>query len=152
MWLSITRIVDASPFLKRSGSIETGLNVGVVSAKAQAVRRRYIAELGQAAIRELAIRRRVSHLDYSRRCAEASAVQANLKAGIRLAPGMEIGYVVKDAKKWAVDPERDASGFDEVYYGKLLDKAWAEVAFVFRKVTHNDLYNLPNLHTVRSNC
>ncbi len=97
--------------------------------KAQAVRRRYIAELGEADIRELAIHRRVSRLNYSRRCAEASAVQAHLKRGISLAPGMEIGYVVKDAKKWAVDPERDASGFDGGYYGKLLDKAWSEVAF-----------------------
>jgi DNA polymerase I len=76
--------------------------------KAQAVRRRYIAELGLADVRELAIRRRVSRLDYSRRCAEASAVQAHLKRGIKLAPVMEISYVVRDAKKWAVDPERDS--------------------------------------------
>ncbi len=48
-----------------------------------------------------------------------------------LAPGMEIGYVVKDAGKWTVDIERDASGFDEEYYGRLLDKAWQEVAYVF---------------------
>jgi hypothetical protein len=44
---------------------------------------------------------------------------------------MEIGYVVKNAAKWDVDTERDASEFDAVYYGKLLDKAWQEVAFVF---------------------
>ena len=25
-----------------------------------------------------------------------------------MAPGMDIGYVVKDAKKWEVDPERTA--------------------------------------------
>jgi len=104
--------------------------------KAQAVHRKYVAELGQADIRELAIHRRVSRLNYSRRCAEASAVQAHLKRGIALAPGTEIGYVVKDAKKWAVDPERDASGFDEAFYGKLLDKAWAEAIFAFRKVKH----------------
>jgi hypothetical protein len=47
---------------------------------------------------------------------------------------MEISYVVRDAKKWIVDPERYASGFDEVYYGKILEKAWAEVAFASRKV------------------
>jgi hypothetical protein len=29
---------------------------------------------------------------------------------------MEIGYVVKDAKKWEEDAERDASGFDAAYY------------------------------------
>ena len=42
----------------------------------------------------------VDRMDYSRRCAEASAVQAYQKCGLSLAPGMEIGYVVKDAKKW----------------------------------------------------
>jgi hypothetical protein len=38
---------------------------------------------------------------------------------------MEIGYVVKDAVKWKVDPERDASKFDAGYYGGLLENAWA---------------------------
>jgi hypothetical protein len=33
-----------------------------------------------------------------------SAVQAHMKQGLPLAPGMEIAYVVKDAKKWEVDP------------------------------------------------
>lgn len=108
-----------------------------IEPKAQAVRRKYVAELEQADVRELAIHRRVGRLNYSRRCAEGSAVQAHLKRGITLAPGMEIGYVVRDAKKWAVDPERDASGFDEVYYGKLLDKAWSEVAFALEKVVHS---------------
>ncbi len=75
---------------------------------------RYAAELYNVDV--LAIRRRVSRLSYSRRCAEASAVQAHLKRGVALAPGMEIGYVVKDAG----------------YYGKLLEKAWEEARFVFR--------------------
>jgi len=82
--------------------------------------------------RELAIHRRVSRLSYSRRCAEASAVQAYVKQGIPLAPGMEIGYVVKDAKKWEVDPEKTASEFDIGYYEKLLEKAWDKVAHVLK--------------------
>jgi hypothetical protein len=44
---------------------------------------------------------------------------------------MEIGYVVRDAKNWEVEPKSSASEFDAEYYGKLLEKAWAEVAFVF---------------------
>jgi hypothetical protein len=44
---------------------------------------------------------------------------------------MEISYVVKDAKKCEVEPERMAWDFDAVYYGKLLEKAWGEVAYVF---------------------
>jgi DNA polymerase elongation subunit (family B) len=51
------------------------------------------------------------------------------KIGLHLSPGMEIGYVVRDAAKWEVDTERDASGFDARYYRKLLEKAWEEVAF-----------------------
>jgi DNA polymerase I len=102
-----------------------------VEPKAQRVYRRYLDELVEADVRELAIHRRVSRLSYSRRCAEASAVQAHLKQGISLAPGMEICYVVKDAKKWEVEPERTASEFDIGYYGKLLEKAWGEIAYVF---------------------
>lgn len=103
-----------------------------IEPKARQVCRRYMDELDSVDVKELAIHRRVSRLNYSRRCAEASAVQAHIKQGIPLAPGMEIGYVVKDAKKWKVDPERTAYEFDAVYYRGLLEKAWIEVAFVFK--------------------
>jgi hypothetical protein len=46
---------------------------------------------------------------------------------------MQIAYVVKDAKKWEVDPARTASEFDSSYYRGLLENAWEEVAFVFRR-------------------
>ena len=39
---------------------------------------------------------------------------------------------MKDAQKWEVNTERDASEFDAGYYGKLLEKAWEEVAFVLQ--------------------
>jgi hypothetical protein len=45
--------------------------------------------------------------------------------------------VVKDAKKWDVEPERTASKFDAGYYRKLLENAWDEVALVLLC----DLYN-----------
>jgi hypothetical protein len=35
-----------------------------------------------------------------------------------------------DSAEWDVDTEEDVSEFDSEYYGKLLDKAWDEVAFV----------------------
>ena len=54
-----------------------------------------------------------------------------MKQGLPLAPGMEIGYVIRDACKWEVDTERNASKFDAVYYRGLLEKAWTEAAFVF---------------------
>jgi hypothetical protein len=74
----------------------------------------------------------VSKLNYSRRCVEASAVKAHIRQGIVLSPGMQIAYVVKDAKKWEVDPARTASEFAAQYYGGLLKKAWDEASFVFR--------------------
>lgn len=102
-----------------------------IEPKALEVRGRYMDELMEVDVQELAIHRRASTLRYSRWCAEASAVQAHLRQGIRLAPGMEICYVVKDAKNWVVEPQRTAANFDAGYYRKLLEKAWEEVEFVF---------------------
>jgi len=65
--------------------------------KAQHVYRRFLDGPDGADVKELAIHRRVSRLNYSRRCAEASAMQAHMKQGLPLAPEMEIGYVVRDA-------------------------------------------------------
>jgi DNA polymerase I len=101
-----------------------------IEPKAQDVYMRYLEGLNGATAGELAIHRRVSRLKYSRRCAEASAVQTHIKQGLPLAPGMEISYVVKDAKKWEVDPAITASKFDAGYYRGLLEKAWGEAAFV----------------------
>ena len=58
-------------------------------------------------------------------------MQAHIKRGLPLAPGMEITCVVRDAKKWEVDPARTASEFDAGYYRGLIEKAWGEAAFVF---------------------
>jgi len=69
-------------------------------------------------------------------------VKAYQKCGLPLATGMEIGYVVRDASKWEVDTERDASSeFDVGYYGKLLEKAWDEVAFVLQQA-HKRISNI----------
>ena len=94
-------------------------------------------ELDGADVKELAIHRRVSGLNYSHRCAEASAVQ-HMKQGIPLAPGMEVSYVIRDARKWEVDPERTASKFDAVYYQGPLETAWGEAAFVLEHMTAKD--------------
>jgi DNA polymerase I len=96
---------------------------------AQEVHEKYIQGLDDADVRELAIHRRLSRVTYSRRCAEASAVKVYQERGFSLAPGMEIGYVVRNASKWEVDAERDASKFDAAYYLKLLNKAWDEISF-----------------------
>jgi len=101
---------------------------------AEEVRRRYKQGLmdGGVEVRELAVHRRLSRTRYAHRCAEASALQALKTTGRRPAPGMEVGYVVADAGRWEVDLEEEASEYDAGYYDKLLEKAWEEVAFVFR--------------------
>jgi DNA polymerase I len=82
----------------------------------------------------MVIRRRVSRLSYSRRSPEASAVAALRAMGAPVAPGMEIGYIVRDASRWLVEAGGEASGFDAAYYANLLEKAWDEVAFTLDRV------------------
>jgi DNA polymerase I len=94
--------------------------------------RRTIDELVNAPVRDLAIRRRISRLRYKHRCLEGAALEAYQRLGIDVAPGMEICYVVRDAKRYFVDTEWDASVADIPYYRGLIDKAWGEIAFPFR--------------------
>lgn len=87
--------------------------------------------LPQALPRDLAITRRISRIAYSRRCIESAAVAAYRDAGVAIAPGMKIRYVVRDARVYGVDPEWAAGSFDRIYYRGLIEKAWNEIAYVF---------------------
>jgi DNA polymerase, archaea type len=79
----------------------------------------------------LAISRRISRTMYAHRCIEGAAVQAYRDAGIEIAPGMKISYVVRDARTYRVDPEWAAERFDLSYYRRLLEKAWKEISYAF---------------------
>ena len=81
---------------------------------------------------ELVINRRISRLCYAHRCIEGAAVEAHLRAGTGVSPGMKIGYVVRDARTYAVDTAWDAGQADILYYRGLLEKAYEEIAFAFR--------------------
>jgi len=81
---------------------------------------------------QLSMRRRISKLNYSRRCAEASVIKAYQRLGVPVTPGMDVSFVVVDAKKWIVDVPWNASGYDGEYYAGLLDKAWDEISFVLK--------------------
>jgi len=81
----------------------------------------------------LAIRRQVSQLTYPRSCPEASAIAACRAAGIRVEPGMEIGYIVTDARTWSVELDWLAKRFDQGYYRRLLARAWEEIAFALEQ-------------------
>jgi DNA polymerase I len=88
--------------------------------------------LASADPKALVINRRISRLTYTHRCLEGAAVQAYRDRGIEIAPGMKIGYVVRDARTYSVDTEWDAAVFDLPYYHNLMEKAWQEIAFAFR--------------------
>ena len=84
-----------------------------------------------ADVKKMVIHRRISRLTYAHRCLEGAAVQAYHDHGIEIAPGMKIGYVVRDARRYAVDTEWDATVFDLWYYQNLLEKAYEEIVFAF---------------------
>ena len=80
----------------------------------------------------LAVSRRISRTTYAHRCIEGAAVQAYRDAGVAVAPGMKISYVVRDARTYRVDPGWAAGQVDVPYYCGLLDKAWREISYAFR--------------------
>lgn len=57
---------------------------------AQEARANYMNEIKDVDVSEIAIHSRLSRLNYSRRCAQASAVQAYQNRGLTLASGIEI--------------------------------------------------------------
>jgi DNA polymerase I len=96
-----------------------------------------VARLASAPVQEMAISRRISRLTYAHRCLEAAAVRAYRQQGAPVAPGMQIRYVVTDARRYHAEPVWSAKTFDQQYYRRLLDKAWEEIAFAFREVRKN---------------
>ena len=105
-----------------------------IKPQAQEIVDRYHRGLQGADPSEMIIHRRISKLSYEKRCVQASAIDAYRKRGVKVSPGMTVGYVVRDAGEWDVDTEWDASEFDLNYYRMLIDKAWHEAAFVFKSI------------------
>ena len=103
-----------------------------IKPQAQEILDRYHRGLQGADPSEMIIHRRISKLSYEKRCVQASAIDAYRKRGVKVSPGMTVGFVVRDAGVWDVDTGWDASEFDPDYYGKLIGKAWEEAAFVFK--------------------
>jgi DNA polymerase I len=103
-----------------------------IKPQALEIAKRYHRELPRADPSQMVIHRRISKLNYEKRCVQASAIAAYRRKGVKVSPGMTVGYVVRDASSWDVDTEWDASEFDLDYYGKLIGKAWGEAAFVFK--------------------
>jgi DNA polymerase I len=117
----------------KMGGAESIDELNRIKPQAQEILDRYHRGLQGADPSEMIIHRRISKLSYEKRCVQASAIDAYRKRGVKVSPGMTVGYVVRDAGGWDVDVEWDASEFDPDYYGRLIDKAWEEAAFVFNQ-------------------
>ena len=119
----------------QQGMLEILLQAGTlpgIAALRELLRQRYRharENLPLARPEEMAVSRRISTLRYRHACPEASAVRACAAEGIALSPGMEVSYVVTDARTWAVDLDWKAARFDVGYYMKLLEKAWEEIIY-----------------------
>jgi DNA polymerase, archaea type len=92
--------------------------------------RRYLAGIAGAEPADLAVCRRISRLNYGKRCLEGSAVQALQASGVPLQPGMEIAFVVRDADRHVAGRVCEPGPVDRRYYARLLEKAYREIAFV----------------------
>jgi DNA polymerase I len=110
-----------------------------VKDRVSAIHRHAVQGLPHAPASDLAINRRISRLTYAHRCIEGAAVNAYRTNGTGIAPGMKISYVVRDARKYQVDPAWDAVSFDRSYYRELLEKAWKEISFAF---TQGDAHSM----------
>jgi len=112
----------------------TANSTGELARVRDRVRKIYLAalqELPLADPRSLAISRRISRTRYTHRCLEGAAVQAYRDDGVEVAPGMKIRYIVRDARRYQVDPEWRAKTFDVPYYRSLMEKAWNDIAYAF---------------------
>ncbi len=121
--------------LTAMSSAETVAELRASQEPVRTIYRDYADRLSSAPVQEMAISRRISRLNYTRRCIEGAAVRAYRERGASVAPGMKIQYVVTDAKRYQAEPVWSATTFDQQYYRGLLDKAWEEVAFAFRQET-----------------
>lgn len=108
---------------------ETLSEVAGLRDQLQALHRDARDALPSADPSSMAVSRRIGTLDYRRACAEASAVEACRAEGVDISPGMEVRFVVTDARTWTVELDWKAARFDAGYYRGLLEKAWEEVIF-----------------------
>lgn len=112
---------------------ETAAGLAQVRDKVREIYRAALQNIPLADPYTLTISRRISRTRYAHRCLEGAAVNAYREAGVEVAPGMKICYIVRDAHRYQVDPEWLAGSFDVAYYRGLVGKAWEEIAYAFEE-------------------
>jgi len=116
---------DALALMGRARSVA---ELRELAPEVEEVYRRYCDGLATAPLEDLEVSRRISTVDYARTCPERGAVASYWRAGVPVAPGMTIRYVVRDARAGLADCAWDADHADRQYYHRILAKAWGEVA------------------------
>lgn len=101
--------------------------------EARLIYNRYRDDIAGANISDLVITRRIGREVYRNQCMAQAVIETYRSHGVELKPGMDASYIVRDEKKTVADPAFDPQGIDIGYYRKLIDKAWGEVDFAFRK-------------------
>lgn len=104
-----------------------------LQSDARAVHSRYRDGIADADTDDLVITRRIGRDAYRNRCIAQAVLETYQAHGIDLKPGMDASYIVRDEKRIVVDPSFDPQGVDIGHYRRLIDKAWKEVDFAFRK-------------------
>jgi DNA polymerase I len=113
------------------GGAATIADLAGVWDQVSAIYRNAAEQLPSAPVQEMVVSRRISRLTYAHRCIEEAAVNAYRQGGVPVAPGMKIRYVVRNSRRYLVDPEWSAETFDIPYYRELLERAWADIAYAF---------------------
>ena len=113
------------------GTARSIAELDAIAPEVAEVYRRYCDGLASAPLEDLAISRRISTVNYARRCPEQGAVASYRRAGVPVAPGMTIRYVVRDARAGLADCAWEADHADRLYYRRVLAKAWGELVVGF---------------------
>ena len=79
--------------------------------------------------------RRLSKTAYRNHSISAAVVRMYRAEGVTPEPGMDVEYLVQDARTKTVVPGWRAENPDYSYYAALLEKAWREVRFPFQWMT-----------------
>lgn len=115
------------------GTARSVADLCAIAPEVEEVYRRYADGLASAPVEDLVVRRRISTVNYTRRCPEQGAVASYRRTGVPVAPGMTIRYVVRDARAGLADCAWEAEHADRAYYRRVLAKAWNEVAVGLRR-------------------
>lgn len=118
---------DALEILREARTIR---DVALLSEKVRGVYTSYRDRLRCAEPKALVLSCRIGSERYVKRCPQRAVLSAYKSRGIKISPGMSVKYVVRDARRWIVDTELDASEFDASYYLRLLGKAWKEIEYI----------------------